>query len=144
VYWQQFADKKYEMGEYKIRPDFGLELPALLDRCDTITKQLVNLYAEISNYETIYQRIVNQLNENEIYVDEQVLNIIYTNLEQWGTRNLGIPNTESFLTLYKAQLRVRMLQLLRKQNQQDRNIKALLEQAQKDYEELYDNAFYLD
>lgn len=132
------------MGEYKIRPDFGLELPALLDRCDTITKQLVNLYAEISNYETIYQRIVNQLNENEIYVDEQVLNIIYTNLEQWGTRNLGIPNTESFLTLYKAQLRVRMLQLLRKQNQQDRNIKALLEQAQKDYEELYDNAFYLD
>jgi hypothetical protein len=143
-YWQRLADKKYEMDNCKIRPDFGLELPALLDECDTITKQLVNLYVEVANYDTIYRRIVNQLNEEEICIDERVLNIIQTNLEQWGNRNIAIPNTKLFLQLYTTQLRVRTLELLQKQNIQDERIKSLLQKSQKDYETLYDNAFYLD
>jgi hypothetical protein len=143
-YWQRLADKKYEMDDYKIYPDFDLGLSELLDECDTITKQLVNLYEETYDYDTIYQRILTQLNEEEFYVDERVLNIIQTNLEQWENRNIGIPNTKSFLRLYSAQLRVRTLELLRKQQLQDERIKLLLQKSQKDYEILYDNAYYLD
>ncbi|MDR1581734.1 MAG: hypothetical protein LBS55_00480 [Prevotellaceae bacterium] len=143
-YWQRLADKEYEMDDYKIRPDFGLELPQLFNECDTLTKQLVNLYEEVSNYDTIYQRILTQLNEEEIYVDERILNIIQTNLEQWKNRDIGIPNTKSFLCLYNAQLRVRILELLQKQNMRDEGIKSLLRKSQEDYETLYDSAYYID
>jgi hypothetical protein len=141
-YWQQLADKKYDMDDYKIRPDFGLELPALLNQCDTITNQLIQLYDEVSDYSKVYQKILSQLYEEEIDVDERTLNIIQTNLEQLELRNHGISNAKSFLHLYNAQLKVKIMELLRKQDLQSEKIKSLLMKAQKDYEAVYDSAFY--
>jgi hypothetical protein len=143
-YWQWLADKKYEMDDYKIRPDFGLELPELLDQCDTITAHLIQLYEEISDYGKVYQNILAQLNEEEIDVDERVLNIIQASLEKWELRHLGIPNKKFFLHLYNTQLKVKIMEMLLKQNLQNEKIKSLLLKSQKDYEALYDSAFYMD
>ena len=54
-YWQRLENKKYEMDEYKIRPDFGLDLSALLNECDTVTKLLIKSYfiINILNFEKI-------------------------------------------------------------------------------------------
>jgi hypothetical protein len=57
-------------------------------------------------------------------------------------RNHGIPNAKSFLHLYNAQLKVKIMELLRKQDLQSEKIKSLLMKAQKDYKAVYDSAFY--
>lgn len=142
-YWRDLSDKKYEIENHKIRPDLGLEMQALLNECSEITNDLIERYKELSAYDTVYNHIVIQLNEEGLFVDEKILGIIHSNLEQWKNRNIGIPNTESFLHLYYAQLRVRMLELLQKQNLHDEKIKSFLLKAQKEYQVIYDSSYYL-
>ncbi len=144
VYWQRLSDKEYENTDLKIRPDFGLALPQLLDECAEVTNELIEKYEELSDYDTLYNRILIQLDKEGLYVDDSVLKVIHSNLEQWESRNLGIPNTKLFLHLYYAQLRVQMLEVLRKQDLDNIGVETLLLNAQKEYEMVYDSAYYFD
>jgi len=143
-YWQHLSDKEYENTDLKIRPDLGLVLPQLLDECAEATNELIEKYEELSDYDTLYNRILIQLDKEGLYVDDSVLKVIHLNLEQWESRNLGIPNTKLFLHLYYAQLRVRMLEIVRKQDLDNIGVETLLLNAQKEYEMVYDSAYYFD
>lgn len=144
AYWQHLANKTYSDNDLKIYPDLGLALPQLLNECDETTKELIEKYEELSDYDTIYNRIIIQLDKEGLFVNDSVLKVIHSNLEQWGSRNLGIPNTKLFLHLYYAQLRVRMLEVLRKQESDNIGIETLLLNAQKEYEMVYDSAYYFN
>ena len=144
VYWQHLSDKEYENTDLKIRPDLGLALPQLIDECAEVTIELIEKYEELSDYDTLYNRILIQLDQEGLFVEDSVLKVIHSNLEQWESRSRGIPNTKLFVHLYYAQLRVRMLEVMCKQDPDNIGLEGLLLNAQKEYEMVYDSAYYFD
>lgn len=149
-FWKQQSLKSFELDDLKIERDFNKEVLDLFTELNEHIETIQNycdLCAKSDSSESLRSDLKNLI--EKIGLDLSIFEGIpyYENPfenRNWEMHNIGRPNFFSHISLCINQLKVKVVEELLKSNPENEELKAVLDEARKEFESEYDNSYYVD
>ena len=147
-YWDRLKSKEYDFQEYKIVKDLELKELELFKEIKSIIQNIQKYCDTIAQSDSgLHEEFLMFCQENEVNTDIFASIPYYKNPlinRNWELHSIG--NTNLFTDLYLSikQLKLRFLEILLKNSPNDNSLKQLILKARTEFENDYDNSYYVD
>ncbi len=149
-FWNRQRQKGFELQKLKIKRNFDLNIIQLFNELN-VRVQAIQAYCDVcakSDSDEVLQEDLKQLCE-KLDIDFLKFSSIpyYKNPlinRNWEMHNIGRPNFFSHIALCIAQLRVKVLEELLKNNPKDKKINQLVVRARRGFDDNFDQSYYVD
>lgn len=149
-FWNRQSSKTFKIEDLKIKRNFNIDILELIVELEEHIEAIRN-YCDLStksesseSIELDLKRLLEKVGLNILIFDE---NPYYENPlmnRNWELHNIGRPNLFSNVSLCLNQLKVKTVEELLKRNPEKESLKILLEKFRKEFEENYDDSYYVD
>lgn len=149
-FWNKQKIKEFELSDLKIERDFELDIKGLFNELEENIMKVRNycdLTAQTDSDTEMQKDLTRLFDLAGIDIKELAKVPYYKNPfinRNWEFHNIGRPNLFTHVWLSFLQLKLRVFEALINSNPADEELKAELEECRKRFEDLYDNAYYVD
>jgi hypothetical protein len=149
-FWDKQSKKTFELEDLKIERDFGQDTFELIkELTENIQKvrEYCDICAESDDSNKLQADLLSLSNKVGINISKFEEVPYYENPfinRNWEMHNIGRPNFFSHISLSLHQLKVKIVDELLKCSPDDDRLKKIAEEYRKEFENIYDKAYYVD